>query len=123
MHRQRQFPSARPGRFIRVSFPRLRTSCNGAIASAATDDHAKLINIEAASRLSPEDRFRLHVVIDGHEREGRIDLRIDDGDVQLVGRVDRLSIMHGGAAKRVDGELETAPRIASMSTTFRRSLT
>jgi hypothetical protein len=57
-HRQRQFPSSRPGTFIRASFPRWRRSCKGAIASAATDDHAKLINIEAASRLSPEGRFR-----------------------------------------------------------------
>ena len=48
----------------------------------------------------------LAVVIDRHEREGRIDLRIHDGDVQLVDRVDRLPIMHGGAAERVDGELE-----------------
>src|SRR5437879_8097943 len=34
--RQRQLPSALPGWFIRASLPRLRTSCNGAIASAAT---------------------------------------------------------------------------------------
>src|SRR2546426_4730592 len=34
-------PSALPGWFIRASLRRLRTSCNGAIASAATDDHAR----------------------------------------------------------------------------------
>src|SRR5262245_1675911 len=38
--RQRQFPLGFPGWFIRASLPRLRTSCSGAIASAATDDHA-----------------------------------------------------------------------------------
>ena len=48
----------------------------------------------------------LAVMIDGHEREGRIDLRVDDGDVELVDRIDRLPVMHGGAAQRVDGELE-----------------
>src|SRR5208282_1148605 len=58
VHRQRQLPSARPGRFIRASLPRLRRSCNGVIANAATDDHAKLINTEATSRASPAGRFR-----------------------------------------------------------------
>ena len=48
----------------------------------------------------------LAVVVDGHEREGRIDLRIDDSNVQLVDGVDRLPVMHGRAAERVDGELE-----------------
>ncbi len=49
----------------------------------------------------------LAVVVDGHEREGRIDLRIDDSNAQLVDGVDRLPIMDGGAAERVDGEFET----------------
>ena len=48
----------------------------------------------------------LAVVIDGHEREGRIDLRVHDGDVELVDRVDRLPVVHGGAAERIDAELE-----------------
>jgi len=34
------------------------SSCNGAIASAAADDHAKLINAEVASRLSLADRLK-----------------------------------------------------------------
>jgi hypothetical protein len=46
------------------------------------------------------------VVVDGHERESRIDQRIDDLDVQPIDLVDRLPVMHGGAAERVDGELE-----------------
>jgi hypothetical protein len=44
------------------------------------------------------------VVIDGHERKGRIDLRIDDSDVQPVYRIDRFPVMDGGAAERVDRE-------------------
>src|SRR5215471_965389 len=47
--RQRQLPSARPGTFIRASFPRFSKSCNGAIASAATEDHARPINAGATS--------------------------------------------------------------------------
>src|SRR5262249_25346859 len=47
--RQRQLPSALPGWFIRASLPRLRTSCSGAIASAATDDHARPSSAGAAS--------------------------------------------------------------------------
>ena len=34
-------PSSTPGRFIRASLPRLSRSCSGAIASAATDSHAR----------------------------------------------------------------------------------
>ena len=48
----------------------------------------------------------LAVVIDRHERKGRIDLRIDDRDVQAVDRVDRLPVMHRGAAERIDAELQ-----------------
>jgi len=44
-------------------------------------------------------------VVDRHEREGRIDRRVDHGDIQFVDGVDRLPIVHGGAAERVDGEL------------------
>ena len=47
------------------------------------------------------------VMIDCHEREGRIDLRIDDRNVQPIDLVDRFPVMHRGAAKRVDGELES----------------
>jgi hypothetical protein len=36
--------------------PRLRTSCNGAIASAAGDDHANFIKAAATSPLSPVGR-------------------------------------------------------------------
>jgi hypothetical protein len=58
VQRQRQLPSALPGWFIRASLPRLRTSCNGAIASAATDDHARPNKADAASVLVPPVRFR-----------------------------------------------------------------
>ena len=51
-------PRALPGTFIRASFPRLSTSCSGAIASAAIDDQARLISAGAASLLSPPERFR-----------------------------------------------------------------
>ena len=45
-------------------------------------------------------------MVDGHEREGRIDLRVDHRDIQPVGRIDRLPVMHGSAAQRVDRQLE-----------------
>jgi len=45
--RQRQFPSDRPGTFIRASLPRFSKSCSGLIASAATEDHANSINAGA----------------------------------------------------------------------------
>ena len=45
-------------------------------------------------------------MVDGHEREGWIDLGIDDGYLQLIDRIDRLPVMNGSAAKRVDGDLE-----------------
>ena len=48
----------------------------------------------------------LAVVIDRHEREGRIDLRVHDGDVQLVDGVDRLPVGTGRAAERVHAQLE-----------------
>src|SRR5439155_1202156 len=57
VQRQRQLPSALPGWFIRASLPRLRTSCNGAVASAATDDHARRNKAGAASALVPPVRF------------------------------------------------------------------
>src|SRR5262249_28186515 len=56
--RQRQFPSARPGTFIRASAPKLSTSCSGASVSAATDDQASRTSDAAASLLCPEGRFR-----------------------------------------------------------------
>src|SRR5438128_1628187 len=58
VQRQRQLPSAFPGWFIRASLPRLRTSCNGAIASAAADDHARPSKAGVASSLVPVARFR-----------------------------------------------------------------
>ena len=48
----------------------------------------------------------LAVVIDGHEREGRIDLRVHDLDIQTVDFVDRLPVMHRRAAERVHPQLE-----------------
>ena len=48
----------------------------------------------------------LAVVIDRHEREGRIDLRVHHSDIQVIDRVDRFPVMHGGATERIDGELE-----------------
>src|SRR5215471_1911638 len=56
--RQRQFPPALPGWFIRASLPRLRTSCSGAIASAAAEDHARPSRAGAASALVPVARSR-----------------------------------------------------------------
>ena len=51
--RQRQFPFARPGTFIRLPAPRSKTSCNGAIVKAATEDHAISISaVGAGSRAS-----------------------------------------------------------------------
>src|SRR5262245_17604392 len=55
--RQRQLPPGLPGWFIRASLPRLRTSCSGAIASAATDDHARAINAWATSAAVPGARL------------------------------------------------------------------
>ena len=48
----------------------------------------------------------LAVVIDGHEREGRIDHGVHDGDVELVDRVDRLPVRLGGAAERIHAQRE-----------------
>ena len=49
VERHCQFPSARPGIFMRPSRPQLSRSCNGAMANAALDDHASCINAGAAS--------------------------------------------------------------------------
>ena len=49
----------------------------------------------------------LAVVIDRHEREGRIDLRVHDIDVQTVDFVDRPPVMHRRAAERIHAQLET----------------
>ena len=65
----------------------------------------------------------LAVVVERHEPECRVDRRVGDGDVQAVGIGDRLPVMHGRAAQRVDAELEPAARIASMSMTLARSST
>src|SRR5215813_15063889 len=57
VERQRQLFSGLPGTFIRASLPRLSRSCNGAIASAATDDHARLSNAGATSAPVPGARL------------------------------------------------------------------
>ena len=46
-------------------------------------------------------------MINRHEGEGRIDLRVHNGDVQLIDRIDRLPIMDRGAAKRIHAQHET----------------
>jgi hypothetical protein len=43
-------------------------------------------------------------VVKGHEREGRIDYRIGDGDVQAIDCVDRLPVFQRGSPKRIDRE-------------------
>jgi len=58
VQRQRQLPSTLPGKFMRASAPRLSRSCNGAIAGAALEDHAKRISSQATSSLLPAGRFR-----------------------------------------------------------------
>ena len=45
-------------------------------------------------------------MIDGHEREGGIHLRVHHLDVESVHRVDRLPVVHRGAAERIDRECE-----------------
>ena len=52
----------------------------------------------------------LPVMVHRHEREGRIELGIDDRDVQAVASVNRLPIGQRRAAKRIHGQLE--PRSA-----------
>ena len=47
------------------------------------------------------------VVIDRHERELRIELRIDDGDVQAVAIGDRLPVREGRSAERIHADLQT----------------
>ena len=49
----------------------------------------------------------LAVVIDGHERERRVDLAVDDLDVETVDAIDRLPVVHGSAAERIDAELQS----------------
>ena len=57
VHRQRQLPSASPGRFMRASLPRLSTSCKGAIASAAAEPHATSTSAGATSPRPMAGRF------------------------------------------------------------------
>src|SRR5579864_1258715 len=59
VHRHRQFPPAQPGTFMRASRPRFKTSCNGAMASAARDNHAKPIKAGPGSvvRLLPSLKY------------------------------------------------------------------
>jgi hypothetical protein len=58
VQRQLQLPSGRPGTFIRASGPRLSRSCRGAMARAATDDHARRIKSQATWLLSPSGDLR-----------------------------------------------------------------
>jgi hypothetical protein len=48
----------------------------------------------------------LAVMIHRHERKGRIDPRVHDGDVELVDCIDRFPIVNGGAAEWIDRELQ-----------------
>ena len=63
VHLQHQLPSRLPGTFIRASLPRLSRSCNGAIASAAMDDHARRTSSGAASPSLPACRFRYRHIL------------------------------------------------------------
>ncbi len=56
--RQRQLPSALPGRFIRASDPRFNTSWSGAMASAAADNQARRISSQQISSSAPGARPR-----------------------------------------------------------------
>src|SRR6516165_464693 len=58
VQRQHQLHSTLPGTFMRASAPRLSRSCNGAIASAALEDHAKWISSQATSSVLPAGHFR-----------------------------------------------------------------
>ncbi len=49
----------------------------------------------------------LAVMIDRHEREGRIDCGIHHADVQFVNGVDRLPVRSGSATQRIDAELQS----------------
>jgi len=48
----------------------------------------------------------LAVMIDGHKRERRIDLLVDDVNVQAVLRIDRLPVRQRSAAQRIDRQLQ-----------------
>ena len=50
-------------------------------------------------------------MVDGHEREGRIDLSIGDRDVEAVDRIDQVPVAHRSAAERVDRQRQ--PRAAN----------
>src|SRR2546429_3713186 len=58
VERHRQFPSARPGVFIRASLPRFSKSGSGAMASPAIEDQANSIKACAASLLLALSPFR-----------------------------------------------------------------
>ncbi len=49
----------------------------------------------------------LAVVIEGHETEARVHHRVDNSDIQAVDLVDRLPVVHAGAAKRIDRHAHT----------------
>ena len=65
----------------------------------------------------------LSVMIHRHERERRIDSRIDDRDFETVTLGKRSPICRGGAAERIDADFTPAERMASRSITFARSCT
>ena len=46
------------------------------------------------------------VPIDGHEPERRIDLVVDDVEVQAVALGDRCPVVHAGAAERIDAHAD-----------------
>ena len=80
---------------------------------SASGSLAKARRYWSLSPTSPRHRVRtrtIHadfaVVIDGHERKRRIELRVDDVDVEIVDVVDRFPVRQRRAAERIDAELE-----------------
>src|SRR5438067_1761963 len=63
VERHRQFPSARPGVFIRASLPRFSKSGSGAMASPAIEDQANSIKACAASLLLALSPFRYFQIL------------------------------------------------------------
>src|SRR2546429_5813457 len=67
VERHRQFPSARPGVFIRASLPRFSKSGSGAMASPAIEDQANSIKACAASLLLALSPFRYFQILSRSE--------------------------------------------------------
>src|SRR5438067_1761961 len=63
VERHRQFPSARPGVFIRASLPRFSKSGSGAMASPAIEDRPYSIKACAASLLLALSPFRYFQIL------------------------------------------------------------